>query len=40
MNTGISNVNFVKETATQQFDDLAKRLDEVQTRSAETISKN
>ena len=40
VNTGISNVNFVKETATQQFDDLAKRLDEVQTRSAETISKN
>ena len=40
VNTGISNINYVKETATQQFDDLAKRLDEVPTSSAVTASKN
>jgi hypothetical protein len=40
VNTGISNINYVKETATQQFDDLAKRLDEVPTGSPVTASKN
>jgi hypothetical protein len=40
VSTGISNVNYVKETATKQFDDLTKRLDEIQSRSAATVSSN
>jgi hypothetical protein len=40
VNTGISNVNYAKETATQHFGDLAKRLDEIQTRSAVPASNN
>ena len=40
VNTGISNMHYVKETATAQFEDLAKRLDEVQTRAAATVSSN
>jgi hypothetical protein len=40
VNTGISNMNFVKETATQQFDELAKRMDDVQARATATISQN
>lgn len=38
--TGISNVNFVKETATQQFEDLTKRLDEIQSRASASVSSN
>jgi hypothetical protein len=38
--TGISNVNFVKESATQQFEDLTKRLDEMQARATSAASSN
>ena len=38
--TGISNVNYVKETAAQQFDDLTKRLDDMQARASATVSSN
>jgi hypothetical protein len=38
--TGISNANYVKETATKQFDDLTKRLDEIQTRATAPVSSN
>jgi len=40
VSTGISNMNYVKETATAQFDDIAKRLDEVQARATATVSQN
>ena len=40
MNTGISNANFVKETATQQFDEMGKRLEELQQRAAAQVSQN
>jgi hypothetical protein len=40
VDTGISNVNYVKDTATQQFEDLSKRLDEMQTRIATPVSNN
>ena len=36
--TGISNVNYVKETTAKQFDDLTKRLDEIQARSTAAVS--
>jgi len=38
--TGISNVNYVKETTAQQFEDLTKRLDEIQSRASATVSAN
>jgi hypothetical protein len=31
VNTSVSNVNFVKDTVSQQFNDLTKRLEDVQT---------
>jgi hypothetical protein len=34
VDSGISNVNYVKEAATQQFDDIAKRLDDVRTTAS------
>ncbi len=40
LETGISNVNFVKETTGKQLDELTQRLDEIQTRTAQTISQN
>jgi hypothetical protein len=40
INTGISNMNFVKETATQQFEDITKRLDDVQARATAAVSNN
>lgn len=41
VDTSVSNVNFVKDTVAQQFDDLTKRLDEVQHRvTATAASKN
>ncbi len=40
VSTGISNVNFVKEATTKQFEDIAKRLDDVQARTAATVSSN
>jgi hypothetical protein len=38
--TGISNVNFVKESTAQQFEDLTKRLDEMQARATSVASSN
>jgi hypothetical protein len=38
VNTGISNVNYAKDATSQQFDDLSKRLDEIQTRIATPVS--
>jgi len=38
--TGISNVNFVKESTAQQFEDLTKRLDEMQARASSAASSN
>lgn len=40
ISTGISNVNYVKETTAKQFEDLTKRLDEMQERSTATVSSN
>jgi hypothetical protein len=40
VNTGISNMNYVKETATQQFDELTKRMDDVQARATAAVSQN
>jgi uncharacterized coiled-coil protein SlyX len=40
VNTGVSNVNFVKDTVAHQFDDLTKRLEEVQSRVTTTVSSN
>jgi len=40
VDTGISNVNYVKDTATQQFEDLSRRLDEIQTRITAPVSHN
>jgi hypothetical protein len=40
VNSGISNMNFVKETTDRQIDDLAKRFDEIQSRATATISNN
>jgi uncharacterized coiled-coil protein SlyX len=40
VNTGVSNVNFVKDTVAQQFDDLTKRLEEVQSHVTTAASKN
>jgi hypothetical protein len=38
--TGISNVNYVKESTAQQFEDLTKRMDEIQSRAAASVSSN
>jgi hypothetical protein len=38
--TGISNMNYVKETTAQQFDEIAKRLDDVQSRATAPVSTN
>ncbi|MBD5654494.1 MAG: hypothetical protein IAI50_04860 [Candidatus Eremiobacteraeota bacterium] len=38
VDTGVSNLNFVKDTATKSFDDLAKRMDDVQARATSQIS--
>jgi len=38
LNTGVSNVNFVKDTVAQQFDDLTKRFEEVQSRVTTTAA--
>lgn len=38
VSTGISNVTFAKEAAAKQFDDLTKRLDEIQSRSAAAVN--
>ncbi len=40
VNSGISNMNFVKETADRQIDDLSKRFDEMQSRATASISNN
>jgi hypothetical protein len=38
--TGISNMNFVKDATSQQIDELAKRLDEVQNHATAQVSAN
>jgi hypothetical protein len=38
LDTGLSNLNFVKDTATQQFEDLTKRMDDIQKHAAATVS--
>jgi len=38
VSTGISNVNYAKETAAKQFDDLTKRMDEIQARSMAAVN--
>jgi hypothetical protein len=40
VNTGISNMNFVKETTDRQMDDFSKRFDELQNRAAANVSSN
>ena len=40
VNTGVSNLNFVKETADQQVDAMVKRVDDMQNRAAAAVSKN
>jgi hypothetical protein len=40
VNTGVANLNYVKEAATQQFDEFSKRLDDVQTRVSVPVSHN
>lgn len=40
VSTGISNMNFVKDSTAQQFEDLTKRMDEMQTRTAAAVSNN
>ena len=40
VNTGISNMNFVKDTTQQQFEDMSKRVDEIQTRAMAAVSQN
>ncbi len=37
--TGLSNMSYVKETATQQFDEFSKRIDEAQAR-VQQVSQN
>ena len=37
---GVSNMNFVKEAAGQQADDMVKRFDELQNRASAAASKN
>jgi len=40
VDTGMSNIKFVKETATQQIDDMAKRIDEVSSHATAQVSAN
>ncbi len=40
VNTGISNMNFMKETAEREAQDFAKRVDETQNRAAAAVSSN
>jgi len=40
VDTGLSNIKFVKETATQQIDDIAKRIDEVSSHATAQLSAN
>jgi hypothetical protein len=40
VDTGISNMNYAKDTAAKSFDDITKRMDEVQTRTAQQVSHN
>lgn len=40
VDTGLSNIKFVKETATQQIDDIAKRIDEVSSHATAQVSAN
>jgi hypothetical protein len=40
VDTGISNMNFVKSTAAQQIDEFAKRMDEAQNHAAASVSSN
>ena len=40
VNTGISNMNYVKDAAKQGLDDMTKRIDETQARAAASVSQN
>lgn len=40
VNTGISNMNYAKDTATKSFDDMTKRMDDMQARTASQVSSN
>ncbi len=40
VDTGLSNMKFVKETATHQIDEMAKRFDEVSSRATAQVSSN
>lgn len=40
VNSGISNMNFVKETADRQIDDLGKRFEELKSRTVAAVSNN
>jgi hypothetical protein len=40
LDTGLSNLNYVKDTATQQFEELAKRADEIQKTAVAKASSN
>ena len=40
VDTGLSNLTFVKDTTAKQIDDLAKRIDEAQTHATATVSAN
>ncbi len=38
--SGLSNMSYVKATATQQLDEFSKRIDEAQTRAQQAVSQN
>jgi uncharacterized protein YnzC (UPF0291/DUF896 family) len=40
VDTGISNINYVKDTATAQFEGFSKRMDEMQNSATATLSSN
>ncbi len=40
VNTGLSNLNYVKDTATQSFEDITKRIDDIGNRTAAQVSSN
>jgi len=40
IDTGISNINYAKDTTAKSFDDITKRMDEVQARTAQQVSSN
>ncbi len=40
VDTNISNLNYAKETATAQFDDITKRIEDAQSRTAASVSNN